>query len=119
MLSFEANDFVVAGAREQRVQHVTVTPDVSDTLARGTILANDGDGTYSVLADDGNGNSNVDDAEVILAEDVPAGNADVVATVYVSGDFVLEGLTANETLTDAAVVNLKNAGIYLTHGAEA
>lgn len=114
MLSFEANDFVIAGAREQRVEHITVTPDASDTLARGTILANDGDGTYSVLT-----STNVGDAEVILAEDIAAGNADVVATAYVSGDFVYEGLTAGETLTDAAILNLKNAGIYLVHGVEA
>lgn len=114
MLSFEANDFVVAGAREQRVEHVTMTPNSSNTLKRGTILANDGDGTYSVLT-----SSNVDDAEVILAEDIAAGNSDVVATVYVSGDFVVEGLTAGYALSEAAILNLKNAGIYLTHGIEA
>lgn len=114
MLSFENNDFVVAGAREQRVEHATVTPDASDTLVRGTVLANDEDGTYSVLT-----STNVGSAEVILAEDVPAGNADVVAVVYVAGDFVEEGLTVGKALTDAARLNLKNAGIYLTHGVEA
>lgn len=114
MLSFEANDFVVAGAREQRVEHATITPDASNTLVRGTILANDGDGTYSVLT-----SSNVDDAEVILAEDIAAGDSDVVATVYVAGDFVVEGLTVGYALSEAAVLNLKNAGIYLTHGVEA
>lgn len=114
MLSFEANDFVVAGAREQRVEHATITPDGTDVLVRGTVLANDGDGTYSALT-----SSNVGSAEVILAEDVPAGNADVVAVVYVAGDFVEEGLTVGKALTDAARLNLKNAGIYLTHGVEA
>ena len=186
MLSYEANDFVIASAREQRVEHVTVTPDVSNTLKRGTILANDGDGTYSVLAktavasasmsvsshaitiaaqnvdpgtivvkssgtalvldtdyttavdpatgytvitlkaasayyaeealDVAYSTTNVQDAEVILAEDIEAGNSDVVATVYVAGDFVVEGLTVGVTLTDAAKLNLKNAGIYLVHG---
>lgn len=189
MLSFEANDFVIASAREQRVEHVTITPDASNTLVRGTILANDGDGTYSVLAktavasasmavashaitikaqnvdpativvkssgtalvlgtdytvalDDATGytvitlksasayyaaealdvaysTTNIQDAEVILAEDVEAGNSDVVATVYVAGDFVIEGLTAGVALTAAAKLNLKNAGIYLVHGIEA
>lgn len=189
MLSFKANDFVIAGAREQRVEHVTMTPDVSNTLTRGTILANDGDGTYSALAktavasssmsvsshaitiaaqnvdastievkssgtalvvgtdyetavdpatgytvislkstssyyseaslDVAYSTTNVQDAEVILAEDIEAGNSDVVATVYVAGDFVVEGLTAGVALTDAAVLNLKNAGIYLVHGVEA
>lgn len=186
MLSFGATDFVVAGSREQRVEHVTITPDVSKTLARGTILANDGDGTFSVLAktavasssmsvsshaitisaqnvdastievkksgtalvldtdytvavDDATGytvitlkstssyyseaaldvaysTTNVQNAEVILAEDIEAGNSDVVATVYVSGDFVIEGLTAGVTLTNSALTNLKKAGIYLVHG---
>lgn len=114
MLSFRATDFVVASAREQRVAHVTITPDASNILARGTVLANDGDGTYSALT-----SANVDDAEVILAEDIEAGNSDVVATVYISGDFVREGLTAGYALSEAAVTNLKKAGIYLTHGIRA
>lgn len=114
MLSFEANDFVVAGAREQRVEHVTVTPSTSATLVRGTVLANNGSGKYVELT-----SSNVGNAEVILAEDIEKGTTDVVATVYVSGDFVEEGLTCAQALTAAARLNLKDAGIYLTHGIEA
>ena len=114
MLKVEANDFVTASAREQKFEHVTVTPNKSATLVRGTVLANDGDGTYSVLT-----SGNVAKAEVILAEDIEAGSADVVATVYVAGDFVEEGLTVGQALTDAAKTNLKNAGIYLVHGVTA
>ena len=114
MLEMKANDFLVGSSREQRLQHVTVTPDSANVLERGTVLANDGDGSYSVLSND-----NVADAEVILAEDVEAGATDVVATVYVSGDFIYEGLKSGVDLTDAAVLNLKNAGIYLIHGIEA
>ena len=36
-----------------------------------------------------------------------------------AGDFVIEGLTAGVALTNAAYLNLKNAGIYLVHGIEA
>lgn len=111
MLTVEANDFVVASAREQRVEHVTVTPDTSKALKRGTVLANAGGGKYATLTAD-----NVAKAEVILAEDVEAGSADVVAAVYVSGDFVEEGLTAGKALTADAKLNLKNAGVYLVHG---
>ena len=106
MLTVEANDFVVASAREQRVEHVTVTPDASKALKRGTVLANAGGGKYAALTAD-----NVAKAEVILAEDVEAGSADVVAAVYVSGDF-----TVGKALTADAKLNLKNAGIYLVHG---
>ena len=110
MLTVEANDFVVASAREQRVEHVTVTPDASKALKRGTVIANAG-GKYAALTAD-----NVAKAEVILAEDVEAGSTDVVAAVYVSGDFVEEGLTVGKTLIADAKLNLKNAGIYLVHG---
>lgn len=113
MLNVEANDFVIASAREQKYEHVTVTPDASNTLVRGTVLAN-ADGKYVALTAD-----NVAKAEVILAEDVEAGSADVVATVYVAGDFVEDGLTVGQALTDAAKLNLKNAGIYLVHGVTA
>ena len=116
MLSFEANDFVVADAREQRVAHATVTPEASDTLKRGSLLANDGDGTYTLAKSGTIGNS-----EVILAEDVEAGNDDVVATVYVGGTFIKGSLlTGSSTaITAAAELNLKRAGIYLVNGVEA
>ena len=117
MLSFESNDFVVAGAREQRVQHAKVAASTTGDLERGTLLANDQDGTYSIA-----GPSNIGYAEVILAETIPqvAEAADVVAPVYVSGDFVKAGLiTGSSTaITAAAELNLKNAGIYLVEGVE-
>lgn len=110
MLTVEANDFVVASSREQRIEHVTVTPDASNVLKRGTVLANAG-GKYEALTAE-----NVAKAEVILAEDVEAGSTDAVAAAYVSGDFVEEGLTVGTALTADAKLNLKNAGIYLVHG---
>lgn len=117
MLSFESNDFIVASAREQRVEHAKVAASTTGDLERGTLLANDGDGTFSIA-----GASNIDDAEVILAEIIKqVGEAqDVVAPVYVSGDFRKAGLlTGSSTaITPAAMTNLKNAGIYLVDGVE-
>ena len=119
MLSYAADDFIVHSGNGEKLEHATVTPDAELTLPRGTVLATDGDGTYSVITSD-----NVDNAEVILAEDVEAGSADVTAPVYVSGEFIEQGLTvgtsaAAVSLTDAARLNLKRAGIYLTNGISA
>ncbi len=78
-------------------------------LVRGSVLMRDTNNKF-VLADTSAGT-----AEVILAEDVDATSADTVANVYVSGDFNTEALTVSSgyTLTEADIVNLKNAGIYL------
>lgn len=118
MLSFEANDFVVADAKEQRVQHLKVAASTSENLERGTLLANDGDGTYSIA-----GASNIGSAEAILAEVVAEVESaqDVVATAYVGGTFIKASLlTGSSTaITPAAELNLKRAGIYLTEGVEA
>lgn len=113
MLVYGADDFTIASAREVRLEHVTVQA-TADGLARGTILANAGDGSYAALSE-----TNVAKAEVILAEDVAAGTEKVVAPVYVSGDFVENGLKAGVELTAAAKLNLKNAGIYLVNGVTA
>lgn len=116
MLNYAADDFLVHSGRETRLEHVTVTPDETLVLTRGTVLAPDEDGAYTAIDSD-----NVDDAEVILAEDVEAGSNDVTAPVYVSGDFIEQGITVGTSgtaveLTDAARLNLKKAGIYLTNG---
>lgn len=120
MLSYPANDFVVGSSKEVRLEHGTVTPDATNTLKRGTVVAYDSstDKYAAVTAE------NAAKAQAILAEDVAAGTADVVAAVYVSGDFIENGLTvgteaAAVELTAAAKDNLKIHGIYLTNGIKA
>lgn len=112
MLSFKADDFLIGSTRGQRMEHVSVIPKTAAAIPRGTVLAKS-EGGYTVLT-----SSNVDDAEVILAKDVEKGDSAVTAPVYVSGDFIEQGMTADEDLTDAARLNLKRAGIYLKNGIE-
>ena len=92
----------------------TVTVKAQEgNLKRGTILMRDTNNKF-VVADTSAGT-----AEVILAEDVDAkGNSDVVARVYVSGDFKAESLivASGYTLAEADKVALKNAGIYIVAG---
>lgn len=115
MLSYPANDFVIGSDKEVRLEHGTVTPDAANVLKRGTVLAYDSDADkYAVLTA-----ANVAKAQAILAEDVEAGSEDVVAPVYVGGDFIENGLTAAVELTAAAKDNLKTHGIYLTNGVTA
>lgn len=190
-LSYPVTDFLIGSTNTVRLEHKTVTPLQSGTLERGSVLANNGDGTFSALAktavasssmsvsshaitisaqnvdastieveksgtalvldtdytvalDDATGytvitlkstssyyseaaldvaysTTNVQDAEVILAEDVPEGNSNVTAPVYVSGDFIVQGLklASGITLSEAGKKSLKDAGIYLVNGIEA
>lgn len=118
MLNVNHNDFLVASAREQRVEHAKVAASTTQDLERGTLLANDGDGTYSIA-----GASNMANSEVILAETIAkvASSTDIVALVYVGGDFIENSLLTDSSTAISADArkNLKNAGIYLVDGVEA
>ena len=57
-------------------------------------------------------------AEAVLAVDCDATSADVIADVYVTGDFWTSalGVSSGYTITEADRLNLKKAGIYLIEG---
>ena len=111
-LSYPVTDFLIASPNTVRLEHKTVTPLVSGTLERGSVLAGSS-GVFSAVS-----SSTVDNSEVILAEDVPEGSSNVTAAVYVSGDFLIQGLklASGVTLSEAGKKSLKDAGIYLTNG---
>ena len=111
-LNYPVTDFLIASPNTIRLEHKTVTPLEGKTLERGALLAG-ADGVFSPVS-----KTTIDNAEVILAEDVPAGTEAVTAPVYVSGDFIIQGLKLEEgvTLSEAGKKSLKDAGIYLTNG---
>jgi hypothetical protein len=85
-------------------------------VKRGTVLMRNSSDKF-VVANDSSGTP-LGTAEVIVADDLDATSADAVANVYVSGDFRTDKLIVAEgyTLTEADIVALKNAGIYLVAG---
>lgn len=116
-LSFESDDFLIANAHEVLLETKKVATSTTQDLKRGTLLANDGDGTYSIAT-----SSTIGDAEVILAKDIAqvASSTDIDAPVYVQGCFIPEKLlTGSSTaITTAAEENLKKNNINLIHGVE-
>ena len=114
-LNYPVTDFLIASPNTVRVQHKTVTPLQSGTLERGSVLAGS-NGVFSAVSA-----QTVDNAEVILAEDVPEGSSNVTAPVYVSGDFLVQGLklASGVTLSGDGIKSLKDAGIYLANGIKA
>lgn len=114
-LNYPVTDFLIGSPNTVRLEHKTVTPLQSGTLERGSVLAGS-NGVFSQVSA-----QTVDNAEVILAEDVPEGSSNVTAPVYVSGDFIVQGLklATGVTLSEAGKKSLKDAGIYLTNGIEA
>lgn len=109
--TFKADNLIATNAHPLTSQTVVVKSG-EGILSRGSVLMRDSDDEF-VLADTSAG-----DAEVILAADVDATSAAAVAEVYNSGDFFTESLIVAEgyTLTEADVLSLKNAGIYLVSG---
>lgn len=101
--------------------------DDKHTVATGTVVVKSGEGALKrgsiLMRNSGNkfvlADTSAGTAEVILADDVDATSADVVANVYVSGDFKAESLIVKSgyTLAEADKVALKNAGIYIVAGA--
>jgi hypothetical protein len=72
-------------------------------LARGTLLKADGTKWAS------------GDPDCILAEDVDATSAAVVAEAYRSGHFTRGAVITGAALTDAAEKTLADAGLYLSN----
>ncbi|MBQ7564605.1 MAG: head decoration protein [Lachnospiraceae bacterium] len=107
--TFKGDNLIAGNAHTVTGQTVTVKSGEGE-LKRGSVLMRDADDKF-VLADTSAGT-----AEVILAADVDATEADTVAEVFATGDFNANALIVADgyTLTEADLVSLKNAGIYIS-----
>lgn len=105
------DNIIATNAHPLTAQTVTVASG-EGKLVRGTILARNEDGEFQIA-----GTADTT-PEVILAADVDATDTSAVAEAYNSGDFFTEKLTVADsyTLTEADILALKNAGIYLVSG---
>ena len=103
-------DNLIAGNRHVVAGGTVTVASGAGKLARGTVLARNEANKFVVANAESTGK-----AEVILANDVDATDADAVAEVYITGDFNSNAvIVANGyTLSEADKLNLKNAGIYL------
>ena len=107
--TYKGDNLIATNAHTVTGQTVTVKSG-EGKLQRGSVLMRDSNNKF-VLADTSAGT-----AEVILATDIDATDADTVAEVYASGDFNANALITADgyTLTEADLVSLKNAGIYIS-----
>lgn len=105
------DNIIATNAHPLTAQTVTVASGEGE-LKRGTILARNASNKFQIA-----GTASTT-PEVILAADVDATEADAVAEVYNSGDFFTQNLIVKSqyTLTEADILALKNAGIYLVSG---
>lgn len=103
-------DNLIAGNRHVIAGGTVTVANGAGKLARGTVLARNTANKFEAVNAELTGK-----AEVILASDVDATNADAVAEVYITGDFNSNAVTVatGYTLSEADKLNLKNAGIYL------
>lgn len=107
-------DNLIGGTEPAAILHNETIVSGAGKLSRGSVLGKITASGKLTLADstktDGSQTGNC-----ILAEDVDATSADVVAPVYVTGTFNREALTFGGTDTAAAHEDaLRNLNIYLT-----
>ena len=121
--TFTPDNLIASNALPITVQTATIVSG-SGELKRGAILAANGSGKYTKIT-----SSNESNAELILAEDVDATSADVVAKAYNSGEFfsfaegtTIGGIQLYGSYTELGVAGrkaLKDAGIHIVDGLEA
>ena len=105
-------DNIIATNAHPLTAQTVIVASGEGKLTRGTILARNEDDEFQIAG--------TEDTvpEVILATDVDATDASAVAEAYNSGDFFTNKLIVadNYTITEADILALKNAGIYLVSG---
>lgn len=101
--TMEASGFI-AGADELRTMNVTFKTGVG-VLKAGTVVGKITDGSYKNVTDD--------TASAILAVDIDATSADVIAPVYIKGAFIAEKCAG---YTESAQLDaLRKLNIYMVH----
>jgi hypothetical protein len=121
--TFKPDNLIASNALPITVQTAVIASG-SGELARGAVLSENGSGKYTKITSSNEGN-----AELILAEDVDATSADVVAKCYNNGEFfsfdgekTIGGIQlygSYTSLSGTALKALKNAGIHIVSGVEA
>lgn len=94
----------IAGTDELRQMNVKFKTAVG-ALKAGTIVAKDTDGSYKAATDN--------TASAVLAVDIDATAADVVAPVYIKGAFIAEKCTGYDESTMLGPLRALN--IYMVH----
>ena len=106
-------DNLFAGDYPKVTSQITV-PSGAGALARGTVLGKITSSGKGVIVNSGGTDDGSRAPYAILAVDVDASNADVVAPIYLSGDFNENKLVFGGTDTaDTHRAALRDANIYL------